>query len=219
MIVIPELIVFFLTNCFPRGFPPWASPLKIYCVLVKTSSQICLVEIASFIPAKKGDRPDTQKCMKFHDNYMNILNVCNTFEQKVGQLFVFAGSTRTPDAVLPAGTMSTPAGNCNACCDARQTIARCKSDMKRCWRQGTPGVVIRFSRWYLPPNRLVLLRMDLRLHCMSMYIIICTHVQLLNMQGVCCPLRSNLEMPRCLPTTIPRPRTHYIALNKNGIII
>lgn len=44
---------------------------------------------------QKRDRPDTQRCMKFHDNYINIFNVCNTFEQKVGQLFVFAGSTRT----------------------------------------------------------------------------------------------------------------------------
>lgn len=180
---------FFLTNCFPRGFPPWASPLKIYCVLVKTSSQICLVEIASFIPSKNVTDQTRKKCMKFHDIF--LFSMCATPLNRKLVNCLFSLVLHAPDAVLPVGTMSTPAGNCNACCDARRTIARCKSDMKRCWRQGTtPGVVIRFSRWYLPPNRLVLLRMDLRLHCM-------------NMQGVCCPLRSNLLLPRWLPTTIP----------------
>ena len=140
---------------------------------------------------------------------MNILNVCNTFEQKVGQLFVFAGSTRTPDAVLPAGTMSTPAGNCNACYDARQTIARCKSDMKRCWRQGTTtGVVIRFSRWYLPPNRLVWLRMDLRPHCMSMYIIMYSR-SAVEHAGCMLPPEKQLGDAQMAPHNCSqRPRTH-----------
>lgn len=154
---------FFLTNCFSRGFPPWASPLKIYCILVKTSSQICLVEIASFIPSKKV----TDQTRKNAWNFMTILKIFSMCATPLNRKLVnclFSLVLHAPDAVLPAGTMSTPAGNCNACCDARRTIARCKSDMKRCWRQGTtPGVVIRFSRWYLSPKSVVLLRMDLRL--------------------------------------------------------
>lgn len=43
---------------------------------------------------QKRDRPDTQKMHEISWHFF-ILNVCNTFEQKVGQLFVFAGSTRT----------------------------------------------------------------------------------------------------------------------------
>lgn len=151
--------------------------------------------------------------MKFHDNCIlyiyNIFSMCATPLNRKLVNCLFSLVPHAPDAVLPAGTMSTQAGNCNACCDARRTIARCKSDMKRWWRQGAPGLVIRFSRWYLPPKRLVLLHTDLQLHCMSMYIIMMYSRSAVEHAGCMLPPEKQLEAAQMAPHNYSqRPRTH-----------